>query len=150
MKGRWALLAGGLLVAAMTFGVSGIAPADAKDECTDATLDGFYVFTANGFTIVSGVPQPTAIVEQIRFNGDGTADVPGGRVSVNGSVFPTVGTGTYTITSLTPPNKGCEGILTFPGPVNLYMFIPPDARDIQLIRTDAGTVFQGAATKVPK
>ncbi len=90
----------------MTFGVSGIAPADAGDKCADATLDGFYVFTASGFSIVSGVPQPIAIVEQIRFNGDGTADVPGGRVSVNGSVFPTLGPGTYTIGSLTPVASG--------------------------------------------
>ena len=150
MKARWALLAGSLLVAAMTFGISGIAPADAGEKCTDATLDGFYVFTASGFLIVGGVPQPTAIVEQIRFNGDGTADVPGGRASLNGSVFTTLGPGTYTIGSLTPPNKGCEGILTFPGPINLYMFIPPDAHDIQLILTDTGSVFRGTATRVSK
>jgi hypothetical protein len=55
------------------------------------------------------------IVELIRFNGDGTVDVPGGRISVNGSIFPTVATETYTIASLTAPNKGCEGSLTFPG-----------------------------------
>ena len=149
MKSRWALLAGGLLVAAMTFGVSGIASANGRDRCTDAALDGFYVFTASGFDIVSGVSQPIAIVELIRFNGDGTVDVPGGRVSVNGSIFPTVATGTYTIASLTAPNKGCEGSLTFPG-VHLYMFIPPDAHHIQLIQTDPGTVFRGTATKVSK
>jgi hypothetical protein len=149
MKSRWALLAGCLLVAGMTFGVSGIASANGRDRCTDAALDGFYVFTASGFDIVSGVSQPVAIVELIRFNGDGTVDVPGGRVSVNGSIFPTVSTGTYTIASLTAPNKGCEGSLIFPG-VQLYMFIPPDAHHIQLIRTDPGTVFRGTATKVSK
>jgi hypothetical protein len=142
MKGRWVCL----LVIAMTLGMAGVAPADGT-RCTLAFLDGFYVFTANGFAIVGDVAQPVAIVEQIRFNGDGTVDVPGGRVSVNGSVFPTVGTGTYTISPLTSPNKGCEGSLTFPG-VNLYMFIPSHARDIQLIRTDPNTVFQGTATKV--
>jgi hypothetical protein len=130
----------------LTLGIAGVAPAEGP-KCTLAFLDGFYVFTANGFAIVGDVAQPVAIVEQIRFNGDGTADVPGGRVSVNGSVFPTVSTGTYTISTLTSPNKGCEGSLTFPG-VNLYMFIPPDVRDIQLIRTDPNTVFQGTATKV--
>ena len=134
------------LAIAMTSGIAGVAPA-AGHKCTPAVLDGFYVFTANGFTIVGGVAQPVAIVEQIRFNGDGTADVPGGRVRVNGSVFPTTGTGTYTISTLTSPNRGCEGSLTFPG-VNL--FIPPDARDIQLMRTDPDTVFQGTATRVSK
>jgi len=131
----------------MTLGMAGVAPADGP-KCTLAFLDGFYVFTASGFTIVGGVAQPIAIVEQIRFNGDGTADVPGGRVSVNGNVFTTVGSGTYTISPLTP-NRGCEGSLTFPG-VNLYMFIPPHARDIQLIQTDPNTVFQGTATRVSK
>ena len=133
------------LAIAMTSGIAGVAPA-AGHKCTPAVLDGFYVFTGSGFTIVGGVAQPIAIVEQIRFNGDGTVDVPGGRVSVNGNVFTTVGSGTYTISPLTP-NRGCEGTLTFPG-VNLYMFIPPDARDIQLIRTDPNTVFQGTATMV--
>ena len=51
------------MVAAMTFGVSGIAAANGRDRCTDAALDGFYVFTASGFDIVSGVSQPIAIVE---------------------------------------------------------------------------------------
>ena len=134
------------LAIAMTSGIAGVAPA-AGHKCTPAVLDGFYVFTASGFTIVGGVAQPVAIVEQIRFNGDGTADVPGGRVSVNGSVFPTVAPGTYTISTLTSTNRGCEGSLSFPG-VNLYMFIPPDARDIQMIRTDPNTVFQGTATMV--
>ena len=134
----------------MTFGVSGIASANGRDRCTDATLDGFYVFTASGFGIVSGVPQPTAIVELIRFNGDGTVDVPGGRVSVNGSIFPTIATGTYTIASLTPPNKGCEGSLIFPGVQSLHVHPALDAHHIQLIQTDPDTVFRGTATKVSK
>jgi len=149
MNGRRVLLTGSLLVMAMILGIAGVALADGS-KCSVDILDGLYVFTASGFAIVGGVPQPQAIVELIRFNGDGTADVPGGRVSVNGNVFPTGGTGNYTVSSLPPPNhKGCEGSLTFPAAsVHLYMFIPPDARDIQLIRTDTNTVFQGTATKV--
>ena len=149
MNGRRVLLTGSLLVMAMILGIAGVALADGP-RCSDAILDGLYVFTANGFAIVGGVPQPQAIVELIRFNGDGTADVPGGRVSVNGNVFTAGGTGAYTVSSLpSPNNKGCEGNLTFPAAsVHLYMFIQPDARDIQLIRTDTNTVFQGTATKV--
>lgn len=146
MTRRWVVLAGSLIMIAMTLGIAGVAEADGP-KCALASLDGFYIFTANGFTIVGGVAQPIAIVEQIRFNGDGTATVPGGRVSVNGAVFPTISTGTYTVSTLSSPNRGCEGSLSFPG-VNLYMFIPPDARDIQLIRTDPNTVFQGTATQV--
>ena len=147
MQPRGLLLAGSLIVIAMTLGIADVAPA-AGPKCTLALLDDFYIFTARGFTIVGGVAQPIAIVEQIRFNGDGTASVPGGRVSVNGSIFPTVSTGTYTVSNLTSPNRACEGNLSFGEGVNLYMFIPPDARDIQIIRTDPNTVFQGTATRV--
>ena len=146
MKGRLILLVGSLFVITMTSGIAGVARADGP-KCTPALLDGFYIFTASGFTVVGGVAQPSAIVEQIRFNGDGTADVPGGRVAVNGNIFPTLGAGTYNIAALASPNRACEGSLAFPG-VNLYLFIPPDAKEIQVIRTDTSTVFRGTATLV--
>ena len=133
MKARRALLAASLLVTAMTSGISGVASADPRHKCKDSMLDGLYVFTANGFGNVNpGPPEPQAIVELIRFNGDGTVEVPGGRVNVNGAIFPTVSTGTYT-----PPtavDRGCETTLTFsPNPVVLYIFIPPDARTLYIL-----------------
>jgi hypothetical protein len=138
-----------LSIIATMLAIAGVAPADGP-KCSEAILDGFYVFTASGFLIMGGIAQPVAIVEQIRFNGNGIADATGGRVSVNGNIFPTVSPGSYTVSSLTSPNRGCEGTLHFQGPppVNLYMFIPPDARDIELIRTDPNNVFQGTATRV--
>jgi hypothetical protein len=80
-----------------------------------------------------GPPQPQAIVELIRFNGDGTADVPGGRISLNGQILTTTSTGTYT--TPTPVDKGCESTLTFDSPGNpaLYIFIPPQAETLQMI-----------------
>jgi hypothetical protein len=115
MKQRAVLLAGSVLVTAMILAVASVAPADPGDKCTDSMLDGLYVFTASGFGNVNpGPPQPQAIVELIRFNGDGTAVVPGGRVSVNGAIFTTLGPGTYT--TPTPVDKGCETILTSPLP----------------------------------
>ena len=97
MKGRGMLVVGSLLITAMILGMAGAAPADPGQRCKDSMLDGLYVFTATGFSNVSpGPPQPQAIVELIRFNGDGTLNVPGGRVSVNGAIFTTGGTGTYT------------------------------------------------------
>jgi hypothetical protein len=151
MKLRAVLLAGSVLVTAMILALASVAPADAGDKCKDSMLDGLYVFTASGFGNVSpGPPQPQAIVELIRFNGDGTVDVPGGRVSVNGAIFTTLGTGTYT--TPTPVDKGCESILTFPAPPNptLYIFIPRDANTLQIILINPNTVFQGSATKVSK
>ena len=52
-----------------------------------STLDGLYVFTAPGFNIVAGVPQPKAIVELIDFHGDGELTVPAATVSINGVDF---------------------------------------------------------------
>jgi len=75
MDGRRLLLEGGSLVAALILGVFTV-PAHAEPHCRDATLNGLYVFTARGFNIVGGIPQPKAIVELIRFNGDDTADAP--------------------------------------------------------------------------
>ena len=151
MKQRTVLLAGSVLVTAAILVMASVAQADPGDKCKDSMLDGLYVFTASGFGNVSpGPPQPQAIVELIRFNGDGTANVPGGRVSVNGMIFTTLGSGTYT--TPTPVDKGCETILTFTSPPNpsLYIFIPRDANTLQIILTNPNTVFQGSATKVAK
>src|SRR3982074_1010730 len=63
----------GLVAAAIALGMSGVALA--ANDCTLKSLRGTYVFTANGYNIVAGVPQPKAIVEVISFNGDGTLTV---------------------------------------------------------------------------
>lgn len=149
MKRRGVWLTTSFLVTALILAVAGVAPADPGHRCRESTLNGLYVFTASGFGNVSpGPPQPQAIVELIRFNGDGTVDVPGGRVSVNGLIFPTISTGTYT--TPTPVDKGCESTLTFdsPGHPALYIFIPPHAHTLQMILISPNTVFQGSATKV--
>jgi hypothetical protein len=148
MKERGAVLTATVLVTAMLLvGVARVAPADAGDKCKDSMLDGLYVFTASGFGNVSpGPPQPKAIVELIRFHGDRTASVPGGRVSVNGVVNTTGGTGTYT--TPTPVDEGCESILTFASGPTHYMFIPPNAKKLQFIQINPNNVFQGTATQV--
>jgi hypothetical protein len=68
--------------------VPGIARAGDDDNgCSDSTLRGLYVFSASGFNILTGgVVQPKAIVELIRFNGDGTLVVPAATVSINGTI----------------------------------------------------------------
>jgi hypothetical protein len=53
-----------VVAAAMALAVSGVARAqgdeDDTNSCNNFTLHGLYVFTASGFNIVSGVPQPKA------------------------------------------------------------------------------------------
>jgi hypothetical protein len=73
---------------AMVLGGCGLARADERnDGCSMRTLKGTYVFSASGFNIVAGVAQPKAIVEVIRFNGDGTLSVPAATLSANGAII---------------------------------------------------------------
>jgi hypothetical protein len=145
------LLAAGLLTAAMGLGLSDVALAN--DKCLVNTLRGLYVFSATGF-IIPAAPapaQPKAIVEFIRFNGDGTLDVPGATVSVNGVIIQVPGgvTGSYTLATLVPADRGCVGTLTFlPAGPHFDLFIPLSGQDIWMIQTDANNVFQGTATKL--
>jgi hypothetical protein len=152
MTGRGVWLAAAVLVATMTWGVSGVALAEHHGhECTVATLDGLYVFAATGYIIpADGPAQPKAIVEFIQFNGDGTLDVPGATRSLNGVVaqIPPGGTGSYTVADLVPADEACAGSLTFTGGPSFDLFFPTKGKQIWLIQTNEGNVFQGTATKV--
>src|SRR6266508_462804 len=100
-----------IAVVAITLGVAGVAQANDDDEreCSAATLRGLYVFAASGYNIVGGAAQPKAIVESIRFDGNGTLTVPAATVSLNGTIVhsPPNGTGTYTVA------PDCTGTLAF-------------------------------------
>jgi hypothetical protein len=154
MTGRWVVLAAAWLVATLALGVSGVALAeDGGHRCTLATLEGLYVFAATGYIIPADNPaQPKAIVEFIQFNGDGTLDVPGATRSLNGEIaqIPPGGTGTYTVADLVPADEACTGSLTFTGGPTFDLFIPTKGKQIWLIQTNEGNVFQGTATKVSR
>lgn len=113
-------------------------------HCRAEKLDGLYVFSATGYTIVSGVTQPKAIVELIRFNGDGTLTVPGATRSINGVVteVPPGGTGTY---ALAPD---CRGSLAFDGGPSFDIFASPIGDDVWMIQTNPNNVLQGNATRL--
>jgi hypothetical protein len=80
----------GLTAAAIALSVSASVLADDNEgsgrECSEATLQGLYVFSASGFSIVAGVAQPRALVEFIRFNGDGILSNPAVTLSINGVI----------------------------------------------------------------
>lgn len=112
--------------------------------CSVRTLRGSYVFSATGFNIVGGVPQPKAIVEVIVFHGDGTLDVTAATVSLNGAIvrsLPSVGT--YTV------EDDCRGTITFNGPT-FDIFLSKGGDDISMIQTNPNTVFQGLATRTSR
>jgi hypothetical protein len=143
------------IAAAAALAISGVAQAkdndDAAKACGDSTLRGLYVFAASGFNIVGAVAQPKAIVEVIRFNGDGTLTVPAATVSINGAVgrSPPGGTGSYMV------EPDCTGSLQFgtmvsPGP-KYDLFVAFKGSEIQMIQTGPGSpVFQGTAERVSR
>ena len=107
------------------------------EGCSNATLDGLYIFTASGFTNVSGVAQPKAIVELITFNGDGTITGGAATVSLNGTILHSLPTppgmgGTYTL------GADCIGTLQFSGP-------PKPAFDLQRLSNSDNSNRPGGA-----
>jgi hypothetical protein len=139
----------------MLIAAAGLGPVDAaraNEKCELKTLSGLYVFSATGFIIpASPAPaQPKAIIELLRFNGDGTVDTPGGTRSLNGVITQNLnGTGTYTLAPLVPVDRGCTGSLTFlPSGPHFDLFLPADGDQIRMIQTDPNNVFQGTVTKL--
>jgi hypothetical protein len=139
-----------LLSAAMTLALGPAARAEEQNHgCSDSTLRGLYVFNASGFNIAAGVALPKAIVELIRFNGDGTLTVPAATRSVNGVIArsPANGVGTYTLA------PDCTGSMTFgpPGPT-FDLFVAPRGARIRMIQTtdptQAGPVLQGIVERI--
>jgi hypothetical protein len=144
-----------ILAATIALAASGVARANDDDDrwrvCSDTTLRGLYAFSASGFNIVGGAAQPKAIIELIRFNGDGTLTVPAATVSINGVITQTPppgqppGVGTYSV------GPDCTGSLQFgpPGPA-FDLFVGLKGAALHLIQVNAGTVFQGTAERVSR
>ena len=137
-----------LMIAMLSCAASTHALAESDDgpSCQPQRLAGLYVFSATGYTIVGGVAQPKAIVELIRFNGDGTLTVPGATRSINGVVAttPPGGTGTYSL------DASCVGSLTFTGGPTFDIFASPKGEDLWMIQTNPNNVFQGNVTRVAR
>jgi len=142
MKRLMQQVSGGIV---LSLCVSAFAFADDRDaQCQAQKVNGLYVFSATGYTIVSGVVQPKAIVELIRFNGDGTLSVPGATRSINGIIaqIPPGGTGNYAL------DADCRGSLAFTGGPSFDIFVSPKGDDLWMIQTNPNNVLQGNATKV--
>jgi hypothetical protein len=139
------LILHGLAGAVVALSTTAAAVAGERDnDCSLKTLRGRYVFTARGFNIVSGVPQPKAILEIVDFNGDGTLAVPAVTVSINGAITRGLpSTGTYTV------DDRCTGTISFGGPTYDF-FVDQSGKEMWLIQTNPNTVFQGTATRTER
>jgi len=133
-----------LAVWALTLGLSGVARADSDCLLENKTLRGSYVFAAKGYNVVSGVPQPKAIIELIVFNGDGTLMTPAVSRSINGVISRAAAgaPGTYTV------DVGCTGTISFSSGQVFDIYVSPKGDTIWMIQANQDTVFQGTATKL--
>ena len=121
--------------------------ADSNGQNVSAqTLRGSYIFATHGWNIVAGVAVPKAIVEGIRFNGDGTLVSPFATSALMaGTIIHSSGSvGSYTVAA------DCTGTLTFTGGPSFDIFVQHgDGKQLWMIRTDANYATEGTATKVP-
>ena len=149
----WKSTLQGAAAAAMAVAMAGVVHANADDDhargCSDATLRGLYVFNASGFNIVAGVSQPKAVVEFIRFNGDGTLTVPAATASINGVIIrsPPDGPGIYSV------GADCTGTVAFgpPGPT-FDLFVAPRGSEVYMNQTGGAVpgVLQGTAERLSR
>lgn len=115
-------------------------------QCKPRTLAGLYVFSASGHIIVSGIAQPKAIIELIRFNGDGTLTVEGATLSVNGSIVqaPAGSTGIYTL------DADCRGSISFTHGPSFDVFVSPLGGKAWMIQTNPGNIFRGEVKRLSR
>ena len=103
----------------------------------------------SGWSAATGVWLPKAIVEYIRFNGDGTLSVLAATVANpagNGAVIqvPPGGTGVYTV------DTGCTGTLSFTNGPSFNLVAGPKGDELWMIQTNPNNVLQGTVTRVTR
>ena len=150
-------LMGSLVAVAMALCISGtaFAQSDAADNhahaCSAQTLRGLYLWTLDGYQNFGGNPVPKALLEGIRFNGNGTLTVPFGTVNIGGFIVIDVSgsTGTYTVAG------DCTGTISITDGPTFNMYIGPGAQQLSIINTGGGPgdgtgLGLGTATRLSK
>ena len=150
----------GCLVAAIAVGTSatgGQAPDAATEEqapderaCSAHNLRGSYVWAWDGYVNVGGNLVPKAVMQGLRFNGDGTTFVPFGTVNVGGTTIinGAGAVGTYTVAA------DCTGTLSITGGPSFNMYVGPGAQQLWITQIAGGAAGAGlgvgTATRLPQ
>jgi hypothetical protein len=155
-RGLWA--AGVLLLVVGLVGVLAIGTGYAKDEnkdenasgakCSEATLDGTYLFAYDGFVIKENEKIPFALAGYEVFDGNG--HVKGvATTNVNGKITSKEPfSGTYTV------KTDCTGTVRYTDGTQFDQFIDPDGSIVTFVQTkpsewvSAGLEQRGRATRV--
>ena len=142
---------GNLVAAAMAFGMSGTVRAGADNAaqvCSEHTLRGLYIWTFDGYANLGPNLVPKAVMQGIRFNGDGTTINTFGTVNIGGTIIidATGGVGTYTVAA------DCTGTLAITGGPSFNMYVGPGAQTLwitQIVGAGATGLGVGTATRLP-
>jgi hypothetical protein len=116
-------------------------------------LRGSYLVSLDGYDLLNGNFVPIAVMQGLRFNGDGTTFNPFGTVNIGGQfIFDvTGGPGTYTVAA------DCTGTLT-PGPgisPTFNIYVGPGAQQVWTVEVSSPNppagigVSIGTAVRVP-
>jgi len=142
-------LAAALMLGRGTSATAGPAPAQV---CSAGMLRGLYLWTFDAQTNVDGNFVPTAVMQGLQFNGDGTTYNAFGTVNIGGTViFDATGfSGTYTV------NSDCTGTLSpAPGIAPTFnIYVGPGAQQVWTIQSGPDGegnpgVSRGTAVRLP-
>ena len=141
------------LAATMAPGTPATARAEADGRvCSVGMLRGLYLWTFDSHENVDGNFVPVAVMQGLRFNGDGTTFNPFGTVNIGGTIIFDAGgfSGTYTV------NPDCTGTLSpAPGIAPTFnIYVGPGAQQVWTIQSapdGSGTpgVSRGTAVRLP-
>jgi hypothetical protein len=136
------------LAAAMALGTSATAgPAPDAQVCSVGMLRGLYLWTFDGYANLGGNLVPKAIMQGLRFNGDGTTFNQFGTVNIGGTIIidATGAVGTYTVAA------DCTGTLSYTGGASFNIYVGPGAKQVWTtqIAGDVTGLGVGTATRLP-
>ena len=139
------------LTATMAPGTSATAgPAPNAPVCSVGMLRGLYVWTFDGYANFGGNLVPKAVMQGLRFNGDGTTFNPFGTVNIGGTIIidATGGVGTYTVAA------DCTGTISITDGPSFNMYVGPGAQQIWTTQIAGGAgsgagLGVGTATRLP-
>ena len=136
------------LAATMVPGTTTTAGAAADAHCDARMLRGLYLWSFDGYQNFDGNFVPKAVMQGLRFNGDGTTYNPFGTVNIGGTIIidATGGVGTYTVAA------DCTGTLSIPDGPSFNIYVGPGAQQIwttQIVGAGATGLGVGTATRLP-
>jgi hypothetical protein len=137
------------LVATMTLGTSATAgPAPDAQVCSVGMLRGLYLWTFDGYANLGANLVPKAVMQGLRFNGDGTTFNPFGTVNIGGTIIidATGGVGTYTVAA------DCTGTLSITDGPSFNIYVGPGAQQVWTTQIAGGVagLGVGTATRLPQ